>query len=298
MKRMVLAAAMLVLAAAPQMAAAKPASHAAIPAAIFTDPPADAAHPPRMEVLHIPSGGVKINGVAYLAGGAGPHPTVVLLHGLPGNEKNLDLAQAIRRAGWNVVTFNYRGSWGSPGTFSFEGNLADARAVLAFVRDPANATPLQIDANRLVLAGHSMGGWVTALTAAQDPGLAGAVLISAADMGGRGATAAARPIVVKSMAEDMETLSSTTPEKMADEIIGFFPRLSFNAEVAKGLAGKPVLVLTSDDGLASDAEKLVRAIQADGGKQVTLRHEATDHGWSGKRIALEATVIAWLQGLK
>ena len=47
--------------------------------------------------------------------GAGRRPTVVLLHGLPGNEKNLDLAQAIRRAGWNVVTFNYRGSWGSPG---------------------------------------------------------------------------------------------------------------------------------------------------------------------------------------
>ena len=251
-----------------------------------------------MEVLHIPSGGVNVNGIAYLAGGAGAHPTVVLLHGLPGNEKNLDLAQAIRRAGWNVVTFNYRGSWGSPGTFSFEGNLADAKAVLAFVRAPANAQKLQIDTRKLVIAGHSMGGWVTALTAAQDPGLAGAVLISAADMGGQGAVPAARAIVVKSMAEDMETLSSTTPEKMADEIIAFSPRLSFNAEVAKGLAGKPLLVLTSDDGLAAGAEKLVKAIQADGGSRSTLHHEATDHSWSGKRIALEAAVIAWLQGLK
>jgi pimeloyl-ACP methyl ester carboxylesterase len=295
MKRAILLATVLALMTGPGLASAKP---AAIPAAIFTDPPADAAHPPRMEVLHIPSGGVEINGVAYLAGGAGPHPTVVLLHGLPGNEKNLDLAQAIRRAGWNVVTFNYRGSWGSPGTFSFEGNLADAKAVLAYVREPANARTLQIDTRKLVLAGHSMGGWVTALTAAQDPGLAGAVLISAADMGGRGAVPAAKAIVVKSMAEDMETLSSTTPEKMADEIIGFSPRLSFNAAVAKGLAGKPVLVLTSDDGLAPGAEKLVKAIQAEGGTRVSLRHEATDHGWSGKRIALEAAVIAWLQGLK
>ncbi|MFD3266336.1 hypothetical protein [Phenylobacterium ferrooxidans] len=32
-----------------------------------------------------------------------------------GNEKNLDLAQAVRRAGWNAAAFNYRGSWGSPG---------------------------------------------------------------------------------------------------------------------------------------------------------------------------------------
>ena len=40
------------------------------------------------------------------------------MHGLPGNERNLDLAQAIRRAGWDVLTFTYRGAWGSPGDFS------------------------------------------------------------------------------------------------------------------------------------------------------------------------------------
>ncbi len=124
------------------------------PAAVFTDPPADAAHPARMEVLHIPTGGVQVNAIAYLASGAGVHPTVVLFHGLPGNEKNLDLAQAIRRAGWNVVTINYRGSWGSPGSFSFRGNLADAKATLAYVR--ANATTLGIDTHKLVVMGHSM----------------------------------------------------------------------------------------------------------------------------------------------
>src|SRR5436190_21495677 len=100
------------------------------PAALFRDPPADTAHPARMEVLHIPSGGVQINGIAYLASGAGAHPTVVLFHGLPGNENNLDLAQAIRRADCNVVTINYRGSWGSPGAFSFRVNHADAESTM------------------------------------------------------------------------------------------------------------------------------------------------------------------------
>src|SRR4051812_9863845 len=90
---------------------------AQVPRAVTTDPAPDKAHPARMEVLHIPSGDVKINGVAYLASGAGTHPTVVLFHGLPGNEKNLDIAQAVRRAGWNAITVNYRGSWGSPGAF-------------------------------------------------------------------------------------------------------------------------------------------------------------------------------------
>ena len=34
---------------------------------LFTDPPATATPRARMEVLHVPSGGVEINGVAYLA---------------------------------------------------------------------------------------------------------------------------------------------------------------------------------------------------------------------------------------
>ena len=159
---------------------------APLPAAIATDPPHDAQHPARMQVLHIPSGNVRINGVAYLAAGAGPHPTLVLLHGLPGNEKNLDLAQAVRRAGWHVVTLNYRGSWGSPGAFRFAQVLDDAPAALAFVRDSATVRALGIDTTRIVLAGHSMGGWATAHTAAHDGRLRGAILISAADMGAVG----------------------------------------------------------------------------------------------------------------
>ena len=86
-----------------------------VPAAIFTDPPADAAHPAKMTVLHIPSHGVLINGIVYQPAGAGLHPTLVICHGLPGNEKNLDLAQAVRRAGWNAVTFQLSRLMGQPG---------------------------------------------------------------------------------------------------------------------------------------------------------------------------------------
>jgi pimeloyl-ACP methyl ester carboxylesterase len=262
--------------------------------AIYTDPPRDTAHPARMEVLHIPSGGVRINGIAYLAQGAGRHPTLVLAHGLPGNEKNLDLAQAVRRAGWNVVTFNYRGSWGSPGSFRFAQNPEDAAAVLAFVRDTANARRLGIDTTRMVLGGHSMGGWVTVLAAARDHGLRGAILISAADMGRVGTLSRTDAIALAT--DNMEALAGVTAEQMADELIARHAEWTFD-RAAPGLASVPMLVLTSDDGLAPHADALVRQVRAEGNRHVATQHVATDHSWSDRRIALEDAVIRWLQAL-
>ena len=42
------------------------------------------------------SDGHRLVGVLYLARGPGPKPTVLLLHGCPGLEKNLDLAAVLR----------------------------------------------------------------------------------------------------------------------------------------------------------------------------------------------------------
>ena len=78
-----------------------------------------------MQSFQIPSHGALINAFVYVAAGDGPHPLVVLLHGFPGNERNLDLAQDIRRAGWDVLYFDYRGSWGSPGDFSFSHSIEE-----------------------------------------------------------------------------------------------------------------------------------------------------------------------------
>jgi pimeloyl-ACP methyl ester carboxylesterase len=265
-----------------------------VPAAIYTDPPSDAVHPAKTTVVHIPTHGLLINGLVYQPSGAGLHPTVVICHGLPGNEKNLDLAQALRRAGWNAVTFNYRGSWGSPGNFRFAQNLEDSRAVLAYLRDPANAALLGIDPLRIVLAGHSMGGWVVAHTAASDKGLIGAILISAANMGRIGDEP--RDRVLALMAGDLESLAGVTAESMADELRD--SAKAFRMEnTAAGLSQIPLLVLTSDDGYGPDASTLVGAIEAKGGRKVTAKHFATDHVWSDRRITLESEIIKWLIGL-
>ena len=67
----------------------------------------------------------RLLSVLYTAGGAGPHPTVLLLHGIPGCEKNIDLAQELRCAGFHVLLFHYSGSWGSDGDYALKLYFAD-----------------------------------------------------------------------------------------------------------------------------------------------------------------------------
>ena len=160
---------------------------------------------------------------------------------------------------------------------------------------PENVAKLQIDTKKIVLAGHSMGGWVTAMTAARDHALAGAILISAADMGQIGKMDHDK--LVAMMADNMEGLAGVTAESMANEDAQNSKAFGF-ANAIPGLKDVPLLVLSANDGLASQTDSLIHAIQAEGGHNVKAIHVATDHGWSDHRIFLESTVIDWLATLK
>ena len=278
---------------------------AQVPAAVSADPAPDKLNPATMETMQIPSHGSLLNALMYEAAGTGPHGVVVLLHGFPGNEKNLDLAQAIRRDGWNVLYFNYRGSWGTPGAFSFAHSMEDTQAAIAYLRDPATTKKLRVDPAKIVLMGHSMGGMIAAYTAAHDTKILGVGLISAADMAGYGTLPADAPEEVKKQmvarlakglaAEGMSPLAGCTPESLAAELMAH-PEWAL-ANDAAGLASTPILIVTSDDGGAAPAEKLAAAIRAEGNREISEAHLATDHGYSDKRIELETTMLGGLDYL-
>ena len=72
---------------------------------------ADPEHPPTFNGWPLEIEGSPVNALWWQPEGKGPNPTILLLHGYPGNEKNLDLARALQRAGFNVAFFHYRGHW-------------------------------------------------------------------------------------------------------------------------------------------------------------------------------------------
>ena len=273
-----------------------------IPASVISDPVPDPMNPPRSAEVLVASHGMGMNGLFYLAGGAGPHPTMVLLHGFPGNEQNLDLAQAIRRAGWNVLTLHYRGAWGSPGLFSIKHVLEDADAAMIFVRRPDIADKFGIDTHRIVLGGHSMGGFASAAHARVDARLLGVLLIDAWNVGADGqelasASRAARAALVARNFDDIgNSLHGATAASTAEEIMAH--RIDWNFQSwAKDLTHSPLLIIGASKAYGEANRRLADAVTRAGGKVVAITLPS-DHSFQDHRIALAAEVVDWLQKLR
>ena len=257
------------------------------PRAIATDPATDKSPTQNQETI-LTSHGSKIMGVFLLAAGTNPHPTVLLLHGFPGYEQNMDLAQALRRDGWNVLAIHYRGAWGSEGTFSFSHCMEDVGVMLAYVTDAANAKKFHIDTHRIVAVGHSMGGFLTVAALAQHPEIAAGVVITegSPEHDGPGFFGA------ESDPADYAPLAGTSPAALEADAKANAAAWSFPAFAAK-IAPRPVLDFSANDGLRASNEALVAALTQAGSPLKSI-HMDTDHAFSDHRIALESAILEWL----
>ena len=257
-----------------------------------------------MQSFQIPSHGGLLNAFVYVAAGPGPHPVVVLLHGFPGTERNLDLAQDIRSAGWDVLYFDYRGSWGSPGDFSFSHGIEDTAAAINYVRSPEMTGILRLDPSRIVLVGHSMGGFMAVQAAAADVGIMGVALISAADFGGRipqplsrdGEEAEIKALSASYERDGMEPLAGCTGEGLARELLANAMQWSFMGKV-DALKIRPLLIVSSEDAYGRGNEAFASALRLAGNNRVSTLHLPTDHVYSDQRGPLAGAVLRWLATL-
>ncbi len=263
------------------------------------DPAAiDPDYPPAVMELGVDSHGERMNGHIYLADGPGPHPTVLMLHGFPGNEKNLDLAQAIRRAGWNALFIHYRGAWGSEGIYSFNNGIEDVASALAFLRDPANAD-LRVDSDRLAVLGHSMGGFFALQGGARDEELSCIIGLAAANLGDRADLAGASPEQLedfKRYSDETIMLNGFNGDTAIAELAAAGDSFD-NTRLAPKFKGKHLLLIAGERDEAVNIavhERHMAAYSAVPEIDLAEWRIDADHSFSWNRIALAQKVTGWL----
>lgn len=229
----------------------------------------------------------------YRAGGEGKHPTVLLIHGIPGVEKNLDLAQGLRRVGFHVVTFHYSGSWNSGGDYGIDHCLEDTEQVLEYIK---NDTEMNFDKEQLYVVGHSMGCFVTTHLAAKHPELQAAVTLAPCDVGEGMMTEKGRGQMKAIFESAAPWLSGTTAEALYAETEKKKDIYQLSA-LAGALKDMPMYCINAalDEECSADVHALpwVGAVKAAGG---IIVHEewVTDHSFSDMRNQLMEAVAKYL----
>jgi pimeloyl-ACP methyl ester carboxylesterase len=260
----------------------------------------DGEHPSGLEHLNIDSDGHNMLGFLLRAQGPGPHPTAVILHGFPGHEGHSDLAHVLHRAGWNSVLFHYRGAWGSEGEFSFSNMIDDVHACLFHLRGPEWAETVQ--AERIVLIGHSMGGWAALMAAIDDAEVQETVFIAGFNLGSMAPfiteSGFNRKLVEASFGPLVRPLGGADPSRLIDEIV-------LNGEGwdlignAKRMINLRVLMIGAARDNTAIPElhhiPLSKGLKDIGMRSLTDVILDSDHNFSDRRIELCRTVLDWLR---
>jgi dipeptidyl aminopeptidase/acylaminoacyl peptidase len=175
--------------------------------------------------------------------------------------------------------------------------------VVAALREPAFAAQHRVDAERIVLVGHSMGGALALLSAARLPEVGCAASLAGANLGTFGALVNADAETRRSLAATFQTwgegrVANVSGEAMVSDLIAHRDAYAA-ANHAAALARKPVLLVAGADDTvtppATHHTPLLHAIRAQGGELLRAAVLGGDHSFSDSRIALARTVLGWLR---
>ncbi|MBV6522112.1 MAG: hypothetical protein MNPFHGCM_02258 [Gemmatimonadaceae bacterium] len=254
-------------------------------------PPPGAPYTAEAVTVPTPMGHTLAGTLTMPTNARGPVPALVTITGSGSQDRDeaislvkgyrpfRQVADTLARHGIAVLRMDDRGygsSGGNAATATSADFADDIRAGLAYLRSRSD-----IDSRRLGLIGHSEGGLIAPMVAAQDSTLRGIVLLAAPAEGGRrileyqqrfaiehapNLTAPQRDSAMRRIAPTIDSLAKSAPW------MGFF--VDYDPLETARRVRVPVLILqgaTDRQVTAGQAEALARAIRSDGNGDVTVR---------------------------
>ncbi|MBN4081029.1 alpha/beta fold hydrolase, partial [Caldithrix abyssi] len=230
--------------------------------------------------------GDSIAGYAFIANGGKPKETVIMVHGLPGNDNQFDIAQSIRRTGRNVIHFNYRGSWGSQGDFLYSSSLEDIDEVIKYLSNAENHKRLRIDTNAFVILGRSYGGGIALIQGSKNERVKKIIAISSMNAGSR-----FNPI--RDLSElsrwknylDRQVMLNVNPNTFLQEMLD--NKEKYNVVTYKNHLKKKKVLLIED---TENNQSWINLLE-----NIDYKLIKSDHSFISNRIELTNVLIEWLK---
>jgi alpha/beta superfamily hydrolase len=224
------------------------------------------------------SKGKQLIGGFYKANGETPRPTAILLHGLPGIEKHLDIAYRLRDLGWNCLYFHFRGCWGSQGTYSLDGLTDDTNAAIDWV-----ITQPCVDKDKIALIAGSTGSYPALIHGAIDNRVKAIVGISPV----------VEPGAFKFPVDMAGNFATMLTGITGEQIIMQWNELSSLKEVIQKFGPRPILLIAAGEDDIFPLSDYLSIVNQFPNIDV-IEKEGTDHGFSDCRTWLVDTVADWL----
>ncbi|MFA5804064.1 MAG: alpha/beta fold hydrolase [Melioribacteraceae bacterium] len=268
------------------------------------NPTIDPKFPSSLSPAVFISGRSKVLGTMFITSGEGLHPTVLLLTGFPGNEVNYDIAHMLQRQGFNVFTFYSRGSWGSEGEFSWNNLIEDIPAAVTFLKDDLCREKFQVDKNRILFLGYSMGGFAALFTSLQFDFIKNVCAIAPFNIGMFGQLITMNGEIKKYSAERMQLakdfVNCPSPEILLKEMIQHKADWDLINHAEK-LSQKNLLIISAKHDTTAPIElhhkPLVGALKLANSNVKEFILE-TGHSFSDKRIQLMRLISDWAKQIK
>lgn len=103
--------------------------------------------------------------------GEAAKPLALLLHGIPGNQKNHDIAAALHALGWHALVLHFSGAWGSGGNYEMAQHPQDVLSALDFALG-------EYAIKQVAVIGYSLGSRAAIMAAHADQRIGAVVSIS------------------------------------------------------------------------------------------------------------------------
>ncbi len=250
-----------------------------------------------------------VHGVFFSASGnASSFPTILLLHGFPGNEEDvLGLGQEFSQHGFNTLSFNYRGTFQSEGRYSFHHTQLDIAAAYDYLLEAETSYALKVDTRHLILGGYSFGGGMALIYAANHPEIRYLFLIAGTDHGEFAREYQRNPGFSAMIDETLESLKAphgpvTFPGKavIADELLPRQSDYDFLSRANQILTRRILLIGGWEDSnvvLEKHVLPLFRTLQAAGAPNLNIHAFEDGHGFEKVRKELAEVILTWMKAL-